>query len=410
MSAFIENQLLTLGVARVLVTLQEPRQNLSDLKKNLAGCFTDAATSPERAIAANLAEGVKVRRASGGPVMRFFPNLGIVLGTVDKAGLAAIKKDKHRVRSVSGTPELSLIRPTAKAAAGTLTSKTTWGIEALHVLALWKKGLTGKGILVGHLDTGVDGKHPALKNALGGFQQYDDLGMPIEPQPKPWDSDDHGTHTAGTIAGRPVKGIYIGVAYGAELLSGMVIEGGDTVARVLAGMDWIVGSGARVLNLSLGFRGLWNDFLDLTKILRQKGVLPVFAVGNEGPGTSRSPGNYTEALSVGACAKDLRIPSFSGSQRFARPIDPVVPDLVAPGVKVPSAKPGGGYQLMDGSSMATPHITGLAALLFEAKPTATVDQIEKAILESCALPATMQGARAGRGIPNAERALSILMG
>jgi subtilisin family serine protease len=280
----------------------------------------------------------------------------------------------------------------------------------MRVPALWKQGLTGQDVLVGHLDTGVDGRHATLKKAIREFIEFDELGFPVDPKPKAFDSDDHGTHTAATIAGRPVKNVHIGVAPGAALLSGMVIEGGEVIARVLAGMDWIVASGARVLSMSLGFRGFWDDFLDVTKLLRRNGVLPVIAVGNEGPAKSRSPGNYVEALSVGAYAKDKTVADFSGSQRFSRAKDPTVPDLVAPGVDVLSAKPGGGYQLMDGSSMATPHVAGLAALLFEAKPDASVGEIETAIFDSCELPASMQRARAGRGIPDAVRALKALVG
>ena len=107
---------------------------------------------------------------------------------------------------------------------------------------------------------------------------------------------------------------------------------------------------------------------------RAQGILPLFAVGNEGPGTSRSPGNYVEALSVGATDRDDDVALFSSSQRFDRQSDLIVPDLVAPGVSVISARPGGGSQSMDGTSMATPHTAGLAALLLEAKPDATVDE------------------------------------
>jgi subtilisin family serine protease len=160
--------------------------------------------------------------------------------------------------------------------------------------------------------------------------------------------------------------------------------------------------------MSLGFRGWWPDFVALTKILREKGVLPVFAVGNEYAGTSRSPGNYAEAVSIGACDRKGAVADFSSSQRFARKRDPQVPDLVAPGVAVISARPGGGYQEMDGSSMATPHVAGLAALLLEAKPNVTVRKLEQAILASCGRPKGMPATRGGQGIPDAVKALAAL--
>jgi subtilisin family serine protease len=173
-------------------------------------------------------------------------------------------------------------------------------------------------------------------------------------------------------------------------------------------MDWALGLGVRVLSMSLGFRGYWPDFLSVTRILRRKGVLPVFAVGNEYAGSSRSPGNYSEALSVGACDEKDSVADFSSSQRFDRKADPIVPDLVAPGVGVISAKPGGGYQSMDGTSMATPHVAGLAALLLQAQPKASVTRLETAIFTSCLKPRAMRVERGNRGIPAGVKALESL--
>jgi len=223
-----------------------------------------------------------------------------------------------------------------------LAAQPTWGIKRLKADKLHDQNITGEGVIVGHLDTGADGKHPALKSAFHAFAEFDDMGFEVTPPPAPHDTADHGTHTAGTIAGRPVGGRAIGVAPGALLASAIVIEGGNTTARILAGMDWVIAQGARILSMSLGYRGYQEDFLVITQTLRDRGVLPVFAVGNEGPGTSRSPGNYVEALSVGAMDDNDKVADFSSSQRFDRPDNPLVPDLVAPGVGVMSAKPGGG--------------------------------------------------------------------
>ena len=146
------------------------------------------------------------------------------------------------------------------------------------------------------------------------------------------------------------------------------------------------------------------------RVLRQKNVLPVFAVGNEGPGTSRSPGNYGEAISVGAHDRGRRVAGFSSSQTFQRALDAQVPDLVMPGVGVISASPGGGFQSMDGTSMATPHLAGLAALLLEAHPDRTLQAVETAIFSSCVRPPGMLVTRGNRGIPNGLQALETLAG
>jgi subtilisin len=446
MSGIIDQDLDAAGVASVIVVLKPPAGVAAAAAsiRDLSRYFTQSELSQESAIttdaqaravaggapagnpapartrrraedtlaaAANLEHRPAVLQAElpevePPPVVRYYPNLGVALGTVTREGLAALQAD-DQVAAVVGAPQIGLIRPTQVRAAA-LRSTRTWGLRALEVPDLWAQGLTGNGAVIGHLDTGVDGTHPGLRTAITHFAEFDFFGRQVVPDPRPHDTGDHGTHTAGTIAGRPLNGRHFGVAPGASLASAIVIEGGQVVARIIAGMDWAIGQGVRVLSMSLGLRGFVDDFLVLTQILRQRGVLPVFAVGNEGPGTSRSPGNYSEALSVGAMDRSREVAFFSSSQRFARPIDPVVPDLVAPGVGVISARPGGGFQSMDGSSMATPHVAGLAALLLEAKPNATVDELERALLESCALEPGQSLDRAGHGLPNGPQALKIL--
>jgi subtilisin family serine protease len=150
------------------------------------------------------------------------------------------------------------------------------------------------------------------------------------------------------------------------------------------------------------------DFLNIVDILRSSKILPVIAVGNEGPGTSRSPGNYAKALSVGAHDDKSDVADFSSSQRFKRKVAQLVPDVVAPGVDVISAGLNGSFRSLSGSSMATPHVAGLAALLLEARPDATVTKLENAI-QSSARRATMDRERVNRGAVNAKRALDAIM-
>ena len=342
------------------------------------------------------------------PKVRVYPHLGVMLGTVDRAGLDSLQRD-GRVEAVHSAPPLSLIRPVAAKAPKKKPTGATWGVDLLGIPELWAKGYTGKGVLIGHLDTGVDGKHPALKGAVAHFAEFDLQGRQV-PKAKAHDSGEHGTHTAGTIAARRVGSTSFGVAPGARLVSAMVIEGGDVIARILAGMDWALSRGVRLLSMSLGLRGYTPDFLVLTQVLRARNVLPVFAVGNEGAGTSRSPGNYAESLSVGACDPNRAVCDFSSGMRFDRAVDPIVPDLVAPGQDVLSCIPGGRYAEMSGTSMATPHIAGLAAVLMQASPAATANDIEKAIFDSCSLPPGMLPDRGNRGIPSGPRALALLTG
>jgi len=455
MSAFIDQELEARGVSQVIVVVKsapDPRSLRAALRapgalidaaklpaefSSLAQCFRSSELSQTSQLrAAYSAPGgagelgarraarkpgasrtrsgsgaaAAIRRATDAPDIpsaRYYPNLGVMLGTVDRQGLSALRNDQ-RVTDVLGAPPLRLIRP-RNVAAAKASGTYEWGLKALGIPELHAQGLTGKGIVVGHLDTGADGRHPALRGAILHFAEFDDFGREVQPTPRPHDTDDHGTHTAGTIAGRKVSGTVVGVAPGAKLASAIVIEGGDVVARVLGGMDWAVGLGVRVLSMSLGFPGYWTEFLSITQLLRSRGMLPVFAIGNEGPGTSRSPGNYAEALSVGACTKSGTVPRFSSSQRFVRTRDPLTPDLVAPGQGVVSAAPGGGWQSMDGTSMATPHVAGLAAVLMEAAPGKSSAQIEQAIFDSCQRGQGMPAERSNRGLPNGPRALKLLV-
>lgn len=340
-----------------------------------------------------------------GPLV--FKNLGITLGYADKRTVAALRR-KSVVASVVAAPRLGHIRP-VRVAAAALDTPRTWGIEALGVKQLWDQGLTGKDVYVGHLDTGVDGKHPALKSRIADFAEWDTFGRKM-PSSSPHDSAMHGTHTAGTICGVAVAGKSVGIAPGALICSGLVIEGGDTTARILGGLDWLVGLGVRIVSLSLGYPGYTPVFSRLIDILVGRNILPVFAIGNEGPNTSRSPGNYPDSLSVGAVDEKLHTPPFSGSQHFARKRNPDKPDCVAPGVAVISAKPGGGWQEMDGTSMATPHVAGVAALLAEAAPSATAADLRNAILSSCNPLTGEPPLRFGRGFVRAPQALASLTG
>src|SRR6266540_1079296 len=202
-------------------------------------------------------------------------------------------------------------------------------LKRMNIPKLWAQGLTGKGVFVGHLDTGVDGRHPALKGRIEEFAEWDFLGRK-KPRASAHDSGEHGTHTAATICGVAVKGRHVGVAPGAKLFSGLVIEGGNATARILGGLDWLVGNNVRIVSMSLGYPGYDPVFLELVKRLMRGNVLPVFAIGNEGPNTSRSPGNYPGTLAVGALDESDpdRTADFSGSQHFTRKRDPDKPDVL----------------------------------------------------------------------------------
>jgi subtilisin len=405
----VESTLRAFGTAQVIVTLNDASRRTAAAR----------ATAPELAEVTALFKKSESSRSSSlafahAPRSRALPrpyrvyrNLGVVLGDVDIAAFRAL--NEHRaVREVQEAPGLRLIRPVESAPAAP-PEGLTWGITRLRVAELWDRGLTGSGVVVGHLDTGVSVDHPALGGAIGAFAEFGEDGA-RRPNAAPSDSGTHGTHTAATIVGRPVGGSRVGVAPGARLASASVIEKGNVIARILGGLDWILTQGVKVLNMSLGVEGFSEEFLQIMRTIRSSGILPVIASGNEGPGTSRSPGNYDFVPSVGASDEADGVWRFSSSQKLVRPRDPIVPDLVAPGDKVISARGADGYAVSSGSSMAAPHVAGLAALLWQSRPDASVDEVENAILGSSTLPPSMPERRANRGVPDAVVALGILAG
>jgi subtilisin len=411
----LDETVAAIGYAKVIVSLKNNSAATEGLAAASEGSLEDHFMIPSEAQAENLAMSAtalasrKFKRSE--PLtsrrVRVYPHLGLAVGFADATGVASLEADP-KVTKVEKAPELSLIRP-VEVRSAKLGVGPTWGIKRLKVDKLWAAGVTGKGVLVGHLDTGVDGTHPALAGAIAKFAEFDMAGDQV-PNAQPRDSAEHGTHTAGTIAGRAgLKGSF-GVAPDARLVSGMVIEGGQVIDRILAGLDWMIGEGAHILSMSLGLRGFTPAFQTVIDSLRAANVLPVIAVGNEGPNTSRSPGNYANVLSVGAMDSNDQVADFSGSQQFDRPVNPLCPALVAPGVDILSCVPNGQFKTMDGSSMATPHIAGLAALLLQARPAATADQVEQAIVSSCSLPAGMAPARGNHGIPDATVAFQLLTG
>lgn len=372
---------------------------------SVAGAVLTSELSSELAMASpiRLAQSVPASSVPPSPKLRVFPTLGVALAYIDRAGAEALL-NAQAVKSILRAEFPNLVRP-VQVRASAAVDEISWGVGRLRAPELWAQGIKGAGVLVGHVDTGVDASHPALAGAIKFFTQFDLNGDEM-PDANPWDSDDHGTHTAGTIVARPGSHGTFGMAPEAELASALVIEGGKVIDRILGGMEWAAQKGAQILSASLGLPGQSPVFEVLVNGLRKRNILPVFAVGNDGPGTSRYPGNYNNVVSVGAAEAGDTVAVFSGSQRFLNPTR-FVPHVVAPGVDVQSCVPGG-FATMSGSSMATPHIAGLAALLLSAHPGASADQVEAAIKGSAQLPTGMVPQRGGLGIPDGPRALEIL--
>jgi subtilisin family serine protease len=294
-------------------------------------------------------------------------------------------------------------------------SRDGWNLDLINAPAAWAQGYSGQGIIVAVLDTGVNYTHPDLAPNIWmnareiANNGIDDDGNGFVDDIRGWsfvdaDTNDpmdfdgsdnigHGTHVAGTIAALNNNFGITGVAPNAKIMPIRVIGGSDDLfaerfdANLAAGIRYAVDNGARVLNISLG-----NDPGDAPlvqtrlalKYARQFGAIAVMAAGNErlyGATRPIDPASYAAqglGIAVGAIDRKRTLADFS-NPAGNRPLNFVV----APGVKIRSTVLGAEYDVWDGTSMATPHVAGVVALMLSANPRLTAAQVEK-ILTSTA--------------------------
>jgi subtilisin family serine protease len=271
-----------------------------------------------------------------------------------------------------------------------------WGLRKIGVDRVWRElGVDGRGVVVGTIDTGVSYLHPALSPSYRGSLgsgRYDHNHSWFQPggiQPFPNDDSGHGTHTMGTLvgagsaaAGRPA----VGVAPGARWITA---KGCDKFsckeADLIAAAQWMLAPTAldgtrprpdlRPLIVSNSWAGAGGDrwYGGYTAAWRAAGIFPVFAAGNAGSGVPQScgliaaPGDYPDVVGVGATDASDKITTFS---LFGPTIDGrMKPDFSAPGGSIVSTwNSGADYQTLSGTSMATPHVAGVVALLWSANP------------------------------------------
>ena len=326
-----------------------------------------------------------VNESVGGPSVRALelPEIKVNLDIDELSSFDArrVSQDENVELLVPLMP-MRLIKPVSRSAVDSSNETSTWGIS--HIDAAHSE-LNGSGIKVAVLDTGIDESHETFKGVNLITKDFTTEGI--------HDHNGHGTHCAGTIFGQDIDGTRIGIARNVEsgIIAKVLGQGAGSTASIVSAILWAERQGAQIISMSLGidfpgyvkelvqeygyeedratsialddYRGTLNFFesaVDLLSAKRKKmnPCLLVAASGNESerPNYDIScapPAVSSGILSVGAIDKNNKIADFSNTN----------PDICAPGVDIISASTGGGLLSLSGTSMATPHVAGAAALI-----------------------------------------------
>lgn len=272
----------------------------------------------------------------------------------------------------------------------------SWALDMVNAPEAWAQGYTGQGVVVAVVDTGVDYNHSDLSgNIWVNSGEIPDNGIDddgngfvddvrgwdfVDGDNDPMDLDAHGTHVAGTIAAENNGFGVTGVAYNATIMPVRVIDTeGGTSSDIAAGIRYAVDNGANVINLSLGGNFTSAEEEDAIRYASDSGVVVVMAAGNEGDSQPVYPAYYATdwGIAVGAVDSNKTLADFS-NRAGATPLDYVV----APGVDILSTTPNNSYQSFDGTSMAAPHVSGVAALILSANPNLTPAEVESLLTQT----------------------------
>jgi Subtilase family/PASTA domain len=411
----------------------------------LAGCF--GALAFALAAAGPSGAGPAAPRDAGGLIVRFEPGVsaserrhvlaehGLVSERrLARAGLDLVEASPSVAAALEDEPEVRYVEedriyPLA-ATPNDPDFGQMWGLHAapddddIDAPEAWDLTTGTSGVVVAVIDTGVAYAHPDLSqnmwtNSAETVNGADDDGNGLVDDIRGWDFfdfdndpddfDEHGTHVAGTIGARGNNGVgVVGINWQVKL---MALRAGDQIglplSAIVDSIDYACSKGARVVNGSFGGPGFSQAMVDAINAC--PGTLFVFAAGNGGSdqiGDNNDsspiyPCNYASAniVCVAATTRGDVLASFSN-------YGPTSVDLAAPGVNILSTKPGGSYQFGDGTSMASPHVAGVAGLRLALSPAATVGQLKNALLSSVDAKPALSGKVVSGGRLNAFGALN----
>jgi len=335
-----------------------------------------------------------VVRAFGGDVKYdFAPFINVIAASVPE----------NAIQGLSHNPNIAYVEADAEAHIMGHTStipeyQSSWGVDHIQadVVHSYNKGT---GIRVCVVDTGIDYTHPDLNdNYVTGYDFVNGDAFPF-------DDNGHGTHVSGTIAAE-LNGVgVVGVAPEAKLIVAKVLNsaGSGSYSNVIAGINWCASNGAKVISMSLGGSSGSDAFKSAVDTAYANNILVVAAAGNSGnpPGKGDNvgyPARYNSVIAVAATDSNNKRASWSST-------GPAV-EISAPGVSVKSTWLGTGYNTISGTSMATPHVSGVAALIWKSNPNLSSAEVRN-LLDSTAqdLGATGKDNLYGYGLVRADLAV-----
>ena len=302
-------------------------------------------------------------------------------------GISIRKVSEELIDRIKDLPYVKEIYPNYKISVNLdesipmINADDVWNIKNTY-----GESITGKGITIAILDSGVDYTHPDLKDNYISEGSYDFVNNDI------YSLDDfgHGTHCAGIACGTGIASgfQYVGVAPDAKFYSLKILNetGGGNLENYTLAMEAAVNLGVDIVSLSFGTKSPGDPedpFCEIANDLVDAGIIVVTAAGNlgDGPGTITSPGCAINSICVGSINKDKQIATTSSrGPVYLDGQDIIKPDILAPGVRIRSTAKSGGYTTMSGTSMATPHIAGAVALILQSNPKFTPNKI-KAVLK-----------------------------
>jgi len=294
--------------------------------------------------------------------------------------------------------------------------KDTWGIHKIEAPAAWGKSKGSRRIVVGDIDTGIDYNHEDLaenmwrnpnpdpvKNDVYGYDFFNNDGDPM-------DGHSHGTHVAGTIGAVGNNNVgTVGVNQKVALMAIKFLSdrGSGSTSAGIKSIDYAVNKGAKIINASWGGGGFSRAMADSIERAKAKGVLFVAAAGNSSANTDRRPMypaayESTNIISVAATTSSDGMASFSN-------YGATTVDVGAPGHKVLSTTPKNRYATYSGTSMASPHVAGLAALILSHRPDLNLEELKAIIMNTGDKISSLDGKTLSGARINARKALEAAL-